>query len=267
VRLATPFPELNAVLTELVTNVKTSLGDNLCGAYLHGSFALGDADAHSDVDFLIVTHEQVKDVQRSRLQAMHTDLHKLETQWAQHLEGAYVPKSDLRQVDPSHSPLLYLDSGASELTWANDFNTAVVRWSLREHGIVLDGPDPASLIDPVSAAQLRSEVRAAMDEWTTKARAPFMNRWKQSFMVLSYCRMLHTLAIGRVTSKRQGGEWALHALHAEWAPLIQRALEDRPDPWVKIEQPAVPEDVERTFAFIDYALAEAAARYDGIARS
>jgi hypothetical protein len=50
----TPFPELNAVLFELVTSVQTILGDNFQAAWLHGSFAVGDFDRHSDVDFIIV---------------------------------------------------------------------------------------------------------------------------------------------------------------------------------------------------------------------
>lgn len=38
----TPFAGLNAVLDKLVTSVQAILGDNFLGAYLQGSFALGD---------------------------------------------------------------------------------------------------------------------------------------------------------------------------------------------------------------------------------
>jgi hypothetical protein len=41
------------VLHELVTSTQAVLGDNFIGAYLQGSFAAGDWDAHSDVDRLI----------------------------------------------------------------------------------------------------------------------------------------------------------------------------------------------------------------------
>jgi len=34
----TPFPELNAVLDELVSRVQSILGDDFVGAYLQGSF-------------------------------------------------------------------------------------------------------------------------------------------------------------------------------------------------------------------------------------
>ena len=48
-----------------------------------------------------------------------------------------------------------------------------------------------------------------------------------------------------------------------WSALIQRALDDRPDPWQRVHQAADPEAADRTLAFIDYALEEA----DSIRRS
>ena len=55
----TRFPELNAVLAELVDGARRVLEENFCAAYLHGSFATGDADEFSDVDFVIVSHDEV----------------------------------------------------------------------------------------------------------------------------------------------------------------------------------------------------------------
>jgi hypothetical protein len=70
--------------------------------------------------------------------------------------------------------------------------------------------------------------------------------------VLSPARILHTLAFGEVTSKRAAGEWALQALDPEWAPLIRWALDDRPDPWTKVHEPADPIVLDRTRQFVDY---------------
>jgi hypothetical protein len=39
-------------------------------------------------------------------------------------------------VDPSRTPFPFLDNGATELVWDNHCNTAVVRWTLRERGVV-----------------------------------------------------------------------------------------------------------------------------------
>jgi hypothetical protein len=85
-----------------------------------------------------------------------------------------------------------------------------------------------------------------------------MSRWKQPYLVLTFCRILHTLAEGHVASKRVAGEWALHALDPEWAPLIRRALDDRPDPWGRVHRPAAREDIDRTLEFAAYASRKAA---------
>src|SRR6266496_1872738 len=133
----TIYPELNEVLAELVTGAQEILGESFYGAYLQGSFAVGDADEHSDVDFLVVIEDEVSDEQAAALQAMHQRIYTRETPWAQHLEGSYITRERLRRVDPSHAPLLYLDNGATELTRDSHCNIAVVRWSLRVHGVVL----------------------------------------------------------------------------------------------------------------------------------
>lgn len=254
----TSYPELNDVLRELVASARSILSENFCGAYLQGSFAIGEADVRSDVDFVVVTHGEVEADQLDGLQEMHKRIYGLDVPWAQHLEGSYIPKALLRRSDSTRTPFLFLDNGASELVRDEHCNTAVVRWLLREHGVVLVGPDPKQLIDPVSPAKLRSEALATMPEYASwalaSAEAGGMSRWQQPYVVLTFCRMLHTLDRGTVTSKRESGEWALGALAAEWAELIRRALADRPDPWLRVHQPADPEDVDRTLAFIDYVI-------------
>src|SRR5581483_4838171 len=97
---ATPFDDLNQLLVELVAGAGEVLGDNFCGAYLQGSFAIGDADAHSDVDFIVVTEDEVTPEQQAELQALHQRLYALPTSWAQHMEGSYVPRKALRRLDP-----------------------------------------------------------------------------------------------------------------------------------------------------------------------
>lgn len=261
----TRFGDLNAVLCELTTSARAILGANFCAAYLQGSFALGDADTHSDVDFVIVTHDELSDEHLAALQRMHARIHALDVPWAKHLEGSYIPKDRLRRVDPSRAQFLYLDNGASELVWDSHCNTAVVRWTLREHGIVLAGPEPQSLIEPVSSTQLRAEALAGVREYSDWAPEPTsagpMSRWKRPYLVLTFCRLLFTLAEGYVTSKREAGEWALRTLGAEWEGLVRAALDDRADSWARVHQPADPEAIDRTLALARCAQ-EQAARYE-----
>lgn len=254
----TPDRELNVVLHELVTSVQAILGDNFVAAYLQGSFAVGDWDAHSDVDFLVAVDHKVPETHLAALQAMHARIYDLDSNWAKHLEGSYFPKETLRHDDPSRAPLLYLDNTSRELVRSDHDNTRVVRWVTREYGITLAGPDPHELIDPVTADDLRHEVLATMRDWAQQIfanPAQMDNRWYQPFAVLSYCRMLHTLRTGRVGSKPAGAQWVTSALDSHWADLIERACKERPNPSLKVRQKADPDDLKRTLDFIKYALA------------
>lgn len=250
----TNYADLNAILAELVSGARDVLGENFCGAYLQGSFAVGDADEYSDVDFLVVIHREITSDEAIGLEALHKRLSALKSSWAQHLEGSYVPKERLRRVDSAREPWFYLDNGATEFQWDNHDNTAVVRWSLREHGVVLAGPDPKAIVEPISEDDLRADVLTAVNDW--QEWLSNLSRWSarlQPLVVLSYCRILHTLETGTVSSKREAGEWASRSLEPQWRDLIRRALADRADPWTKVRRPAKREAVDWTLAFAAYA--------------
>lgn len=251
----TQFPELDELLADLVTGVKSVLGDNFVGAYMTGSFALGDADVHSDVDFLVVTERAVSDEAQAALNALHAELYERETHWAQHLEGSYAPKDELRRGGSEE--WLFLDNGSTKLEWDVHCNRPTVRWTLRERPVTLDGPDPRELVEPVPPEVLRDAARDVVREYAAWAHEPQerfpsgMSRWKQPYLVLTLCRALHTFETGTVGSKRDAGEWALQALDPAWRDLIAMALADRPDPWGRVHQEADPALVARTIAFAD----------------
>jgi predicted nucleotidyltransferase len=83
----TVYADLNTILSELATTTHAILGDNFCGAYLQSSFAFGDADEHSDIDFVVVTQAEVSADQEAALRRMHARFPTLDSDWAKHLEG------------------------------------------------------------------------------------------------------------------------------------------------------------------------------------
>jgi predicted nucleotidyltransferase len=254
----TPYADLNVVLCDLVTRVRNVLGDNFIGAYLQGSFAVGDFDIYSDVDFLILLNQDIPDDQFPPLRALHADIFKLDCAWAQHLEGSYIPRAALVRLPPPPRKFLYLDHGSTELIRSAHDDSLVVYWSLRERGITLIGPEPRSLVAPVPADALRQEVFDTMHTWREQLlRNPdeMDNRFYQPFAVLSYCRMLHTLESGTVRSKRAGAMWAKDALDSRWHQLIQGAWDARPgDPSLKVRQKADSSDLRSTWEFMEYAV-------------
>jgi hypothetical protein len=257
--LPTPYPDLNAVLRELVAGVRAAVGDTFVAACLQGSFAVGDFDRHSDVDFIVAVAQELSDDHVQALQVMHERLYRLDCEWAQHLEGSYVPVHILRHCDQRGRLLWYLDHGSRSLIQSEHCNTAVVRQVVRQHGVVLAGPNPATLVDPVPVEVLRQEIMQTLSGWGRQILTDpehFNNRFYQTFIVLNYCRMLHDLRAGTLGSKRAGAEWAKAALHPSWSGLIDRAWDGRPDPAVSARQPADPEDYKRTLEFIQYIIQE-----------
>ena len=131
----------------------------------------------------------------------------------------------------------------------------MVRWVVREHGVPLAGPDPATLVDPMPVAALRQEILEGMNSWGRQILEDpqiINNRFYQTFAVLHYCRMLHDLHTGFPGSKRAATEWAKANLDPSWAGLIDRAWDGRPDPALSSRQPADPADLKSTVEFVRY---------------
>jgi hypothetical protein len=235
------------------------LGDSFVGAYMQGSFAIGDFDEHSDVDFIVVMEEEMTEERVEALQALHKRIFHLESPWAQRLEGSYFPREIIRDLGQRGTPLWFLDNGGQSLERSDHCNTLVVRWAAREHGVTLAGPPPKTLIPRVTPEMLRKEIYEVITGWGQEILddpEKFNNRFYQGFILLSYCRMLHDLKFGEITSKVTGAEWAKANLDPTWSGLIDRAWATRPKPEVSIKQPPDSVDFQRTLEFVRYVIEE-----------
>jgi predicted nucleotidyltransferase len=255
----TPYQNLNQVLNELVSRIQQILGNGFIGAYLQGSFAIGDFDQYSDVDFIVVIEDELPSPQVEALQTMHDQVYELDSEWAKHLEGSYFPREILRHLSNAGMQLWYLDHGARSLVRSDHCNTILVRWVVRQKGVTLAGPPPKTLINPITKEKLRSEIFDTINFWGQEILADpnrYNNRFYQSFIVLSYCRMLHDLCRGYPGSKREGAEWATSVLEPSWSSLIDGAWDGRPDPAQKVRQPADPDTFRETLRFVEYIMNE-----------
>jgi predicted nucleotidyltransferase len=253
----TPFPELNEVLHDLVHSIQAILKDTFIGFYLQGSLATGGFDEHSDVDFLVVIDKEISSDQLEKLQAMHERIFSLKSYWAQHLEGSYFPKDILKSIKRCGEKLWYLDNGSRQLTQSDHCNTVVVRWLVREKGVVVIGPLPKTLIEEIDANTLRKDICNTMHTWGKKILGDpqrYNNHFYQTFIVLSYCRMLHDLIHGTNNSKQVCAEWAKKNLDPYWKGLIDRTWAGRPVPEQSIKRPADPKDFADTLKFVEYTL-------------
>ena len=251
----TPYPDVHEILGLLLAKVKEILQDQFVGMYMFGSLATGDFDQHSDIDVLFVTKDEINADVFSSLQGMHAQLACIDSPWSTQLEVSYIPQKALRHFDPADSFHPHLDRGGGEtLHWmAHESNWIIQRHILRERGIILAGPAPRSLIDPISASDLRQAVVNVLPLWAKpilEDPLQIHNRGYQSYVVLSLCRMFYTLQCGTIISKRGAADWAQDSLNKQWAPLIARAWLGRQNAGSDAE----PEDVEGTLNFLRHTL-------------
>jgi hypothetical protein len=248
----TPYEEVNTLLRLLLTHIKAILGQQLVGLYLYGSLSLGDFDPRaSDVDFLVVTAGYVSEEVFEHLRDMHATLASSGLPYTQRLEGSYIPREALRRYDPHNArhPTIGVD-WPFQMRWHGS-DWIIERHIVREHGVVVWGPLPQTLIDPVSPHELRVAVCEHLKNWWQGQLDELewlRPREYQAFAVLTLCRALYTLHQGTVSSKPLAAAWAQEA-YPEWKPIIERALSWR----TQHEQ----DDVTETLAFLRDALMQA----------
>ncbi len=225
----TKYPEVNKILDLLLTSVSQVLGNQLVGMYLYGSLSSGDFDPESsDIDFLVVTTSSLPNKTIEELEAMHNRIWNSGLTWAAKLEGTYISKRDIRKHNPRSVPSPTVNEGRFYLdTPGSDW--IIQRHVIREQGLVLAGPDPKTLIDPVEAQDLRRAVKGVLNEWWF----PMLEdpTWLRehgteyhAYTILTMCRALYTLENGAVVSKPVAARWVQGKLGEDWSRVIDQAL-------------------------------------------
>jgi predicted nucleotidyltransferase len=243
----TACPEVNSVLRELLSEARGALGDHFVGMYLGGSLAIGDFDPDkSDIDFVVVADAEVSLDTFGVLKTMHHRLAGGASKWGRELEGSYISRRALRYGRrPTAHP--YIDRGSAlAIVQPETGYWTIHRHILREHGVVLAGPQPHTLVDPVAPDDLREAVRGILREWWTPmlTEGPLLqNGFYRCYAVLTMSRMLYTLRHGMIVTKPVAAKWAEGAFDRRWTPLIQRALAWSRD---------MPPDLGETLAFIQH---------------
>ncbi len=223
----TPHRAVNDLLEKLLAGAQSVLGSNFAGLYLYGSLASGDFNRQtSDVDFLVVTFDEISDEAIRSLRAMHENLWQSGGKLAAKLEGSYVPLGDLRRYEANEKEYPSVNEGKFYLG-RHGSDWIIQRHILREQAVTIAGTSLKNFIDPVKPDDLRRAVANLLNEWWSpmlENPAFIKNDEYQAFTVLTMCRALFTLEHGIITSKSASARWAQDALDKSWRKLIEQSL-------------------------------------------
>ncbi|MDE3228294.1 MAG: DUF4111 domain-containing protein, partial [Chloroflexota bacterium] len=224
-----------ALLDTLLAGMREALGANLVGIYLRGSLALGDFEPDaSDVDFFAITTRPMTDAEFAALAALHAALSASPNPYGAHLEGPYLDRAAAWRYQPGQRMAAIARTEA--LAWSEPgANWVIERWVVRERGVTLLGPDPRTLIAPISADDLRAAARARLPDWANFARQTDDPEWQahrghKAYCVETMCRALHTIATGEAQTKPQAVAWALANLPEPWRATVARSRAWHGDP-------------------------------------
>ena len=227
-----PYPDVNEILHLVLTEARAALGSQFFGMYLYGSLSSGDfhPDA-SDIDCLMVTTDMLSEKTIAKLETMHGRIWNMGVKWAEKLEGSYIPKGHLRRYEKSDSVYPTVNEGRFYLA-PHGSDWIIQRHVIRENGVVLAGPDPKALIDPIDPDDIRRAVTGSLQEWWF----PLLDdpSWLRNhgseyhaYTILTMCRALHALEHGMIVSKLVAAHWAQQELGGKWPRLIEQSLATR----------------------------------------
>ena len=217
------------LLDRLVEESRRIFGAALTGVYLHGSMAMGCFQPdQSDIDFIVVVNRDITEEQKLDFMNMVVTLDRQAPEKG--LECSIVHKACCKEfVYPT--PFM-LHFSKAHLQWFTDNPMDYIRKMngtdkdlaahfqiIKKYGIALCGAE----IEEVFADVPRTAYIDSICSDIADAKEEILEN--PVYIILNLCRVTAFLENDKITSKKQGGEWALENLSKEYRPLISSALQ------------------------------------------
>ncbi len=215
---------------EILNTKDGEKNDDLAGVYLHGSAVMGCFNpVKSDIDLIVVINEKMTDETKRRFMDMVVVLNTLAPQKG--IEMSIVLKSVC-------SPFVYptpfeLHFSNMHLNWyktnpddyikkmnGTDKDLAAHFETIRKRGRCLYGAPIAEVFAKVPKHDYLDSIKSDIAE----AKEDIIEN--PTYIILNLARVLAYQKNEQVLSKKEGGEWGLENLPAEFHPLLKDALKD-----------------------------------------
>jgi hypothetical protein len=206
--------------------LKTSLGDNLIGAYLTGSLTYGDfIDGRSDIDLAAVMKQPLSATELERIRQVHVGLEQQFLRWKQKIECSYIPIELLPCVLPPKMPRPWWGFGVLYETAPYGNEWIINQYFLWKCSLALIGPEFKDLVHHVDIKDVQKAcAQDLFQEWVPKIDDPewLANGHYQSYLVLNLCRILYTVIRGEAGSKSKSATWVKETF-PQWKTLVESA--------------------------------------------
>lgn len=225
-----PLTEIDSLLKAFTERSESILRDSLAGIYLHGSAAMGCFNPlKSDLDLIVVVSRPLTDPVKREYMDMVVKCNASGP--AKGIEMSVVLRDACRPfVYPTPFELHF---SAAHLKWYQDDPDDYIRKMkgedkdlaahftiIRKRGKCLYGAPTEEVFAEVPPGDYMDSIRNDI------ADAPETIAENTMYLTLNLARALAYQEEGLVLSKKEGGEWALSHLPAEYRPLAADALRD-----------------------------------------
>lgn len=225
-------------LDDVLHLVRRVLGDDLTGAYLHGSAVLDGLRPSSDLDVLVVARRRTTEDERRALVdgLMRLSGPRAVSGPARPVELTVVARDDVRPWRyPPRCEFLYgewlrddYERGVVPEPAVTPDLAPLITMTLRGDTALL-GPPPAEVLAPVPHEDLRRAIVAGVPDLLADLESDTRN------VLLTLARVWTTLVTGTIKSKDAAAAWALDLLPSEHRPALALARAayrgEQPDHW------------------------------------
>ncbi|QTE68023.1 DUF4111 domain-containing protein [Clostridiales bacterium] len=222
--------QIDSLINGFVEQSKEILRENLVGVYLHGSSVMGCFNPQkSDIDLIIVVSHPLTDSEKRKYTDMVVEFNAIGP--AKGIEMSIV----LRDVC---KPFVYptpfeLHFSAGHLNWYKDDPTEYIRRmngtdkDLAAHFTIINKRGRCLYGTPIEDVFAEVPSGDYMDSiWFDIKGAAEEITENPMYLILNLARVLAYKEDGLVLSKKEGGEWALEHMPAEYHPLIADAMRE-----------------------------------------
>jgi streptomycin 3"-adenylyltransferase len=210
----------------VVALVREVLGENLVGAYLHGSAVLGGLRPGSDIDVFAVSRQSATPEQRRKLVDGLLDIsgRRARREPGRPVELIIAVHGEVRPwrypptCDFLYGEWLRDEYECGELPQPEPSpDLAVLLAMVLAGDTPLVGPPPAQLLDPVPRGDLRTAIVAGIPGLLANLEDDTRN------VILTFARIWVTLATGEIRSKDAAADWVLAQIPVDQRPVMAHA--------------------------------------------